>query len=93
MTCGYVLRGVIWGRRRPLCVRGCRVSGFVRSTDEHGPAHGRGPKRPRTGPVGAVMLTVPARIPTLTCHFRIPAAHACLKYPQAVPALGAGPLR
>jgi hypothetical protein len=33
LTCGYVLRGVIWGRRRPLCVRGCRVSGSERSAD------------------------------------------------------------
>ena len=32
-------------------------------TDGHGPAHGRGQKRPRTGPVGAVTLTAPTRIP------------------------------
>jgi hypothetical protein len=62
------------GRRRPLYVRGCRVSGSVRSTDEHGPAHGRARKRPRTGPAGAVTQTVPTRIPALTCHFRVPLA-------------------
>src|SRR5579875_1468530 len=28
------------------------------ATDGHGPAHGRGPRRPRTGPVGVVTLTV-----------------------------------
>ena len=47
--------------------------GPVRSTDGHGPAHGRARKRPRMGPAGAVTLTVPARIPALTCHFRMPA--------------------
>ena len=30
------------GRRRPLCVRGNRVSGTVWATDEGGKGHGRG---------------------------------------------------
>jgi hypothetical protein len=72
LTSTYAVRGAFAGRRRPLCVRGCRVPGSVRSTDGRGPAHGRGRKRPRTGPAGAVMLTAPARIPALTCHFRMP---------------------
>jgi hypothetical protein len=49
LTRACVVRGTFAGRRRPLCVRGCRVSGSARSTNEHGPTHGRGRKRPRTG--------------------------------------------
>src|SRR5208337_3892958 len=41
LTSAYAIRGAFAGRRRPLCVRGCRVPGSVRPTDEHGPAHGR----------------------------------------------------
>jgi hypothetical protein len=55
-------------------------SGPVRSTDGYGPAHGRERKRPRTGPVGAVMLTILARITTLTCYFRMPAR--CRRRPR-----------
>jgi hypothetical protein len=41
--------------------------------------HGQGRDRPRTGPVGAVMLTVrPASWP-LTCHFRMPAAGLAIR--------------
>jgi hypothetical protein len=36
LTCDYVFRGRIWGRRRPLCVRGPRVPGPLKSTDGHG---------------------------------------------------------
>src|ERR1022692_2398467 len=39
-------------------------SGAVRATDGGGTGHGRGRERPRTGPVGAVSLTAPTRIPT-----------------------------
>ena len=49
MACGYVLRGVIWGRRRPLYVRGHRVPGSERSTDRGGTGHGRARTSPRTG--------------------------------------------
>ena len=57
-------------------------------------AHGRRRNWPRTrakrptdaggkatdGPAGAVMLTAPARIPALTCHFRMPAR--CRRRPR-----------
>jgi len=46
LTCGYVIRGGIRDGRRPLCVRGRRVSGSARSTDRRRLAHGR----PRSGP-------------------------------------------
>jgi hypothetical protein len=36
-------------RPRPLCVRGCRVLGSVRSTDRGGTGHGRARTSPRTG--------------------------------------------
>jgi hypothetical protein len=49
MTCGYVLRGVIWGRHRPLYVHGHRVPGSERSTDRGGTGHGRARTSPRTG--------------------------------------------
>jgi hypothetical protein len=48
MTCGYVFRGVIWGRRRPLYVRGHRVPGSERSTDRGRTGHGRARTSPRT---------------------------------------------
>ena len=48
MTCGYVLRGGIWDRRRPLCVRGRRVPGSERSTDRGLTGHGRARTSPRT---------------------------------------------
>jgi len=80
MTCGYVLRGGIWGRRRPLCVRGRRVPGCERSTDRGGTGHGRARTGPRTtaekatdGAGGSGMQTAPTRIPALTCLFRMPA--------------------
>ena len=68
MTCGYVFRGAIRGRRRPLCVRACR---------------GRGARNPRTGTDGegrSGVRTVPGSgIPTvlpsfwpLTCCFKGP---------------------
>jgi hypothetical protein len=50
LTCGYVFRGEIWGRRRPLCVRvlgaGSRVT------------HGRA----RTVLAGGWAFTPPARL-------------------------------
>jgi hypothetical protein len=54
--------------------------GAVRPTDGSGTAHGRERKRPRTGPVGAVIPTAPIRIPALTCHFRRPAR--CRRRPR-----------
>ena len=65
--------------------RGRRTVGRPRTgtdqpTDGHGPAHGRGRKRPRTGPVGAVMQTALTRIPALTWHFRMPAR--CRRRPR-----------
>jgi hypothetical protein len=51
-----------------------------RTTDEAGTGHGRGRKNLRTGPVGAVSLTAPTRIPTLTWHFRRPAR--CRHHPR-----------
>src|SRR5271166_2658164 len=56
------------------------------ATDGHGPAHGRERKRPRTGPAGAVMQTALARIPALTCHFRMPAL--CRRRPRHEVLLG-----
>jgi hypothetical protein len=53
LTCAYAVRGAFAGCRRPLCVRGCRVSGYVRSTDGGGPGHGRA----RTSPDGAEKAT------------------------------------
>ena len=57
------------------------------ATDGRGPAHGRprtSPrtrrKRPRTGPVGAVTLTVSPGFSPLTCHFRMPAR--CRRLPR-----------
>ena len=73
LTSAYALRGAIPGRRRPLCVRGHRVPGAVRATD--GKRNG-----PRTGPVGAVIPTVPPGFPPLTCHFRRPAR--CRRRPR-----------
>ena len=40
MTCGYVLRGGIWGRRRPLCVRALGAGGQV----THGRARTEAPE-------------------------------------------------
>jgi hypothetical protein len=54
--------------------------GAVPATDGGGPAHGRTRKKPRTGPVGAVIRTAPTRIPALTCHFRMPAR--CRRHPR-----------
>jgi hypothetical protein len=57
LTSADALQGVFRGYRRPLCVRGHRVPGPC------GPRTGTDPrtarKRLRTGPAGAVMLTVP----------------------------------
>jgi hypothetical protein len=87
--------GAIPGCRRPLCVRGHRVPGAVRATDGGGTTHGqgrdwhgRGPKGPRTGPVGAVtptvrrsgVSTVLPGVWLLTCHFRTPAR--CRRRPR-----------
>ena len=57
-------------------------SGAVRATDGGGTGHGRARKRPRTGPVGAVMQTALTWIPPLTCHFRMPAP--CRRRPRQV---------
>jgi hypothetical protein len=46
-------------------------SGTVRAADGGGTGHGRRRKRPRTGPVGAVIPTVPPGFSPLTCHFRM----------------------
>ncbi len=61
-------------------------TGTDRPTDGHGPAHGRARRRPRTGPAGAVMQTALARIPALTCHFRMPAL--CRRRPRHEVLLG-----
>ena len=53
------------------------------STDGGGKGHGRARKRPRTGPLGAVRLTVLTRIPALTCHFRMPARFAVVLFTEA----------
>jgi hypothetical protein len=66
LTSAYAVRGGVPGRRRPLYVRAPPGSGGRAG-------HGQGRERPRTGPVGAVTLTVrPASWP-LTCHFGMPA--------------------
>jgi integrase len=87
LTSAYAVRGAFAGRRRPLCVRGCRVSGALRPTDGHGPAHGRARTSPRTGAEKATdgagrsgYADRPARIPALTCHFRMPAR--CRRHPR-----------
>jgi hypothetical protein len=48
LTSADALRVAFAGRRRPLCVRGCRVSGSVRSTNRGGTRHGRARTGPRT---------------------------------------------
>ena len=71
---GFGVRAVHEPRRNPP------RTGTDRPTDGHGPAHGRGRRRPRTGPAGAVMQTALTRIPALTCHFRMPAP--CRRRPR-----------
>ena len=71
---GFGVRAVHEPRRKPP------RTGTDRPTDGHGPAHGRGRRRPRTGPAGAVMQTPLTRIPALTCHFRMTAP--CRRRPR-----------
>ncbi len=62
LTSAYALRGVFAGFGRPLCVRGHRVPGPLKSTDGA-----------RTAGAGAVTLTVLPGFWPLTCHFRLTA--------------------
>jgi hypothetical protein len=66
--------GPPWSAMRP-----CVLDSWGRS------AHGRGRKRPRTGAVGAVTLTVRPVFPPVTCLFRLPARCRCCPRRRGLP--------
>ena len=51
LTCGYALRGGIWGRRRPLCVRPLGAGGEVTHGRARTAASGGRAFTPRSGPL------------------------------------------
>jgi hypothetical protein len=72
LTCGYGHQGLFLGSRRPLCVRGRRISG---------PKNPRtGAENPRTKMVGAVTPTVYLDFRALTRHIRVPTCHRRLPH-------------